>query len=123
MNKTKTSTLKRNAIEAFNAYIRQRDRDNACISCGRYVMLQAGHFYSAGKHTHMRFNEDNVHGQCVQCNYYLSANLLKYRDNLIKKIGQERVERLDFLASQRVMTKDNRFYFIEIIEKYSPKDK
>ncbi len=113
-----TSSLKQQAIKVFNSFIRERDKDEPCISCGKHTTLQAGHFYSAGKHQNLRFNEDNCHGQCVKCNYYMSANLLKYRENLIKKIGFEGVERLDYLASVRVAHKDNKFYFEEIINKY-----
>lgn len=66
----------------------------------------------------MRFMEDNVHGQCLQCNYFLSGNLLNYRRNLIVKIGQEAVDKLDMIAGVRVLNKDNRFLFEEVIEKY-----
>lgn len=113
-----TSSLKAKAIKVFNAWIRKRDDGEPCISCGNYRTLQAGHFYSAGHHTHMRFMELNVNGQCLQCNYHLSGNLIEYRKNLIKKIGIEEIEKLDQIAAVKTMTKDNRFYFEEIILKY-----
>lgn len=116
-----TSALKKEAIRTFNAWIRIRDSDQTCISCAKDTTLQAGHFHSAGKHNHLRFNEDNVHGQCLQCNYFLSGNLLNYRKNLEKKIGTERLEKLDFLAAIKTPTKDNRFFFEEIIKKYKTK--
>ena len=115
-----TPALKNKAIRIFNAWIRKRDAGKPCISCGNPKTLQAGHFYSAGKFTHMRFNEDNVHGQCLKCNYYEQQSDTYYRHNLIMKIGRERVERLDLLASIKTPQKDNRFFYIEIIEKYSP---
>lgn len=118
MNNKPTSSLKRKAIETFNAWIRNRDKDEPCISCGSNSIKQAGHFYSAGKHNGMRFNEDNCFGQCEKCNYFLSGNLLNYRKNLEKKIGKERLEKLDYLASIKALVKDNRFYYMEIIEKY-----
>lgn len=37
----------------------------------------------------------NVHKQCSVCNNYKSGNLTEYRLNLIRKIGEEEVERLD----------------------------
>jgi hypothetical protein len=113
-----TAKLKTKAIKIFNAWIRNRDKNQPCISCGNFRTLQAGHFYSAGGFNHLRFNEDNVNGQCLQCNYYLSGNLNKYRINLINKIGVERVEKLDLKAEIRTPTKNNRFLFLEIIEKY-----
>lgn len=36
--------------------------------------------------------EDNVHKQCQPCNTHLSGNLIRYRENLIKKIGQDRFD-------------------------------
>lgn len=116
----KTIDLKKKAQILFNKFIRTRDSGLTCISCGASVQ-QAGHFYSAGKFNALRFNEDNVHGQCIKCNYYEHGNLIKYRAGLIKKIGIERVERLDFLASNRSASKNDRFLYLEVIEKYGDK--
>lgn len=117
-SKAKTSTLKAKAIRVFNAWIRKRDEGKPCISCGKYSTLQAGHFKSAGRANHLRFNEDNVHGQCVHCNYFEQQSDTLYRKNLIEKIGIERVEKLDQLAAIKAPQKDDRFLFIDIIEKY-----
>jgi len=115
--KVSTAKLKIKAQTIFNAWIRNRDKFKQCISCPGPVE-QAGHFYSAGNFNHMRFNEDNCHGQCVKCNYYLSGNLLEYRKRLILKIGIERVEKLDLLAADKSVHKTDRFHLIEIILKY-----
>ena len=47
----------------FNEFIRLRDVDLPCISCGRYHQGQyhAGHYRSVGACPELRFNEDNVH--------------------------------------------------------------
>lgn len=88
-----------NALETvFNAYIRKRDKDLPCISCGTYTANKwdAGHFWAAGNYSFLRFNEDNVHKQCsANCNGFKSGNQNEYRINLIKKIGAERVQWLD----------------------------
>ena len=107
------------ATNVFNAFIRERDKNNSCISCNGKVE-QAGHFYSGGHYPSLKFNENNVHGQCLRCNYYLSGNLNEYRKNLIKKIGLEAVQDLDSLAAyyKRTGFKWDRFSLIEIIEKY-----
>ncbi len=83
--------------KAVNAYVRVRDRYKPCISCGCpwEPMFQAGHFLSRGAHPELRFNLDNIHGQCVRDNMYLSGNLLGYRKGLIERIGLERVEALE----------------------------
>lgn len=109
------------AKDKFHAYIRKRDQDQPCISCGKYTTLQAGHFFSAGKYPGLRFDEDNVHGQCLRCNYFLSGNLINYETNLRNKIGDERVDDLKFKAAQfkRTGFKWNRFFLEEIIKKYS----
>ena len=81
----------------FNEFIRLRDADLPCISCGRYHQGQwhAGHYRSVGACPELRFNEDNVHKQCSACNNHLSGNILEYRLGLIEKIGLERVEFLE----------------------------
>ena len=81
----------------FNEFIRLRDADLPCISCGRYHQGQyhAGHYRSVGACPELRFNEDNVHKQCSACNSHLSGNILEYRLGLIEKIGLERVEFLE----------------------------
>lgn len=80
----------------FNKYIRL-SKESICISCKKNLngfKFDAGHFRSVGACPSLRFFEDNVWPQCVRCNQHLSANLLEYRINLVKKIG---VERVDFL--------------------------
>lgn len=75
----------------FNRFIRNRDKDKGCISCGKpfTAKFDAGHFYSTKDTPSLRFDEENVHGQCVHCNRDLSANLLNYRDGLISRYGEE----------------------------------
>ena len=126
--------LEKKAVEYFNKYIRLRDCDDngfaCCISCGKPMKYgskyHAGHFYSAGKYPSIKFNEDNVHAQCLQCNYYGHSEGNLYRINLEKKIGLERLKTLDTLAGvykQTHKSDTSRFYFIEIIEKYKQKCK
>lgn len=119
--KNTTPKLKIKAQNYFNAFIRERDKDSFCISCQKSRVEQAGHFYSAGHHNHLRFHEDNVHGQCLRCNYYLGGNLNKFRVNLEIKIGKTRLEKLDLLASNKTAHKLDRFFLIEICEKYRKK--
>ena len=94
--KSRSDWLKE-AQKAFNEFIRLRDKDLPCISCGRYHEGQyhAGHYRSVGAYPELRFNEDNVHKQCSVCNNHKSGNAIEYRINLIRKIGLERVEFLE----------------------------
>lgn len=81
----------------FNRFIRLRDDKLPCISCQRHHAGQyhAGHYKTVGAAPELRFNELNVHKQCAPCNNHLSGNILNYRQNLIKKIGLEKVEWLE----------------------------
>ena len=86
------------AQKAFNSFIRYRDRECDCISCGRPTkpaQSQAGHYRSVGAAPHLRFNQFNNNKQCVQCNLHKSGNAVDYRINLVKKIGVESVERIE----------------------------
>ena len=85
------------AVKAFNRFIRLRDDFKPCISCQRYHSGQyhAGHYKPAGVNSALKFNEMNVWKQCAPCNNNLSGNLTNYRINLIKEIGIEAVEVLD----------------------------
>lgn len=87
--------------KVFNAYIRERDIGLVCISCQKPPKKKnAGHYLNANNHWITRFDEDNVHLQCEHCNNSLSGNLIKYRQNLILKIGEERVLELEKKAYQ-----------------------
>lgn len=81
----------------FNRYIRLRDANLPCISCQRFHTGQyhAGHYKSVGSSPALRFEESNVHKQCSACNNYKSGNLIDYRVELIKKIGEDGVSWLE----------------------------
>jgi hypothetical protein len=96
----------RRAAEAFHIWIRWRDRDLPCISCGKsgqaVVQWDAGHYRSRGAAPELRFEPLNVHKQCSACNRgsvrYAKANIsvmAAYRENLIARIGLEAVEWLE----------------------------
>ena len=87
----------REAQAAFNAFIRERDKDLPCISCGRFHQGQwhAGHYRTVGACPELRFNELGCNKQCSVCNNHLSGNLVAYRKNLLIKIGQEKLEWLE----------------------------
>lgn len=85
------------AQKEFNAFIRLRDQNDPCISCGRYHQGQyhAGHYRTTAAQPALRFNEIGCHLQCMPCNTHKSGNISEYRINLIKKIGIELVEWLE----------------------------
>lgn len=81
----------------FNRYIRARDEGLPCISCGRMHegAWDAGHYLSTRARPDLRFDEANVHRQCVPCNQFLSGNAVAYRAGLIARLGLVEVERLE----------------------------
>jgi hypothetical protein len=103
------------AQTVFNAWV--RERDSACISCGGAVD-HAGHYFSAGHYSALRFNEENVNGQCIRCNNYMHGNLIHYRKGLIKKISEKAVNELELSVENNRLKKWSRAELDEIILKY-----
>ncbi|KPE51247.1 recombination protein NinG [Chryseobacterium indologenes] len=106
-----------------NAKVRKRDSKDGyfiCISCDEMKPVQqmnAGHYFAKEFYKSVRFDLDNMHGQCVRCNKYLSANLIPYRSNLLLKIGEHRLRQLEQKAALKNF-KFSRDFLIEQIEKY-----
>lgn len=108
------------AQQAFNEFIRYRDRHLPCVSCGRHHEGQyhAGHFRTTGANPELRFDEDNCHRQCAPCNNHLSGNLIAYQPALIAKIGQSR---FDALMGPHELPKWKRDDYIRIRDEYRAK--
>ena len=90
--------------KVFSAYIRLRDvMPNGCfrcISCGeikRFEQGDCGHFHSR-VHMATRWEPDNCHMECRACNRASADHIIKYRRNLVEKIGLDRVNRLEMMA-------------------------
>ena len=120
--KTKTSLipipkLLQKAQRTFNAKIRQRDKEKGCISCGAEV-TEAGHYYSQGHHSALRFSEVNTNGQCTRCNCFLHGNLIHYRNGLISRYGQKELDLLDSIGTRNPIKRWTRFELDLIIQKY-----
>ena len=91
----------------FNAYIRERDRNQPCICCARHLPAEGlgggfdcGHYRSVGSASHLRFDERNAHGQTKYCNRHGAGRAVDYRIGLIDRIGLPAVEALE--ADNRV---------------------
>jgi hypothetical protein len=115
-----TSDYLKIAQQVFNRYIRKRDNGLNCISCDKPCKKEnAGHYYSQGGHSNVRFNEDNVHLQCEHCNTYLSGNLLNYQIGIEKRIGSQKLMELQAIAHEtKKWTKDE---LKELIATYKQK--
>jgi len=111
------------AQTAFNSFIRARDAGKPCISCGVPLpsvqiggAFDCGHYRSVGSAPHMRFVEDNAHGQCKHCNMHLAGNHVAYRAGLIERIGQRTV---DLIESDNALRKYSREGLIELARHYN----
>ncbi len=96
-------TLRKEAQDAFNAYIRLRDAGKPCICCGKMPQgpealtggqWDAGHYRSRGSCIELAFHEDNCHAQLKDCNRH-SWDVASYRAELIRRIGIDRVTALE----------------------------
>jgi hypothetical protein len=87
----------KDAQTVFNRFIRLRDNERPCISCGRYHSGQyhAGHYRTVGGHPELRFIEINCHKQCSVCNNHKSGNIVEYRINLKARIGDDKLDWLE----------------------------
>lgn len=108
------------AQAAFNQFIRIRDAEQPCISCGRHHegKYDAGHYRTRGASPATRYDETNCHKQCVPCNQHLSGNIENYTPNLIERIGQEA---FDVLMGPHPVKKWTREELEELAARYRKK--
>ena len=110
------------AQKVFNAWVRKRDSQDGyftCISCGKTLpveQMNAGHYVSQKGSSALRFDEDNVHGECIADNGFNEFHLIPYRYNLIDKIGERRV--LELESQFRLVKRWSRTELNDIISKY-----
>lgn len=110
--------------DLVNTKVRKRDSSGGyfiCISCDELKpisQMNAGHYYPKEplQYRAVKFDLDNINGQCVRCNKYLSGNLIPYRANLLLKIGEQRLKQLEMKA-QLNNFKFTRDFLIQQIEK------
>lgn len=103
LGKLKTYTQRVNEVKViFQRWIRQRDSNQPCISCGikETKLFDGGHYKKAELYRGVIFNELNVHKQCRKCNTYLNGNESNYRAGLVIRIGEQKVKDLETLAEE-----------------------
>nr|WP_145555723.1 recombination protein NinG [Yersinia canariae] len=85
------------AQQAVNAFVRARDSNLPCVSCGTTSAAQwdAGHYRTTAAAPQFRFDPRQIHKQCSVCNQHKSGNIVPYRVELIKRIGIEVVDAIE----------------------------
>lgn len=103
--KPKTYWIKQ-AQQAVNAFVRARDSNLPCVSCGTTSAAQwdAGHYRTTAAAPQFRFDPRQIHKQCSVCNQHKSGNIVPYRVELIKRIGIETVEAIENNHERRSYT-------------------
>lgn len=123
--KTKTvSQLKKQADKVFSEYIRLKYADSngivECVTCGKRALwkqMQAGHYITRAENK-LRYNEKNVHPQCVACNVFKHGNSAKYAIYLLDKYGNDILRELN---SMRGVHQFKRYELEELIAFYTKK--
>jgi hypothetical protein len=114
--------LKRAAKKHFNAYIRKRDQDEGCITCGAKIE-HACHLYPANIYWWLEFDEVNTNGGCRNCNYYdHPVNQHKHSAMVRQRYGfDEWAALIERATGTRTNEKRDRHFFQDIIDKYRVK--
>lgn len=122
--KNNLKTRKDAAKKACHDYIRARDSGNGCICCGEPLgsNFHAGHFLESGNNPQVRYDEDNIHGQRLDCNFFRGGDSGDYKENLINKIGIVKVNQLLNLKGGTMKRSPDDFKAIEQYYKGKLKD-
>ena len=117
--KEKLKTLGQYEAEAktsFQKYIRMRDINRECISCGigENNLWDGGHYKKAEIYSGVIFDTHNCHKQCRKCNRFLNGNELNYRQGLIKRYGLDYADKIEQKANE---TRNYKYTKAELIAK------
>ena len=119
----KLSEYEEDARKVFQKWIRKRDEELPCISCGAVIAPKwdGGHYFKAELYSGLIFHEDNCAKQCSRCNNELHGNEANYRIGLVERIGEERVRWLEENKDRLRVYKYMKEELIEIKKKYQSK--
>ena len=108
------------AKKEFQKFIRKRDAELPCISCGTMTtdLWDGGHFKKAELYSGVIYDEMNCHKQCRKCNRFLGGNELNFREGLVVRYGEAYVLEIEQRAAQLRVYKYTKDQLKEIREKY-----
>lgn len=95
--------LKELAQRLVNKYARMRDekeRGYVCCTCGhRGGQMDGGHFLPTSGYSAIRYNTNQIHQQCKNCNRFNGGKPKEYRVFMIDKYGLDYVEKLESIKN------------------------
>ena len=97
--------LKKTLWPIFSKWIRRRD-NYTCYTCGKNMLdnpssCHAGHYVPQSKGNRLRFDERNVHAQCLTCNNFRSGNLSVYALELEAEYGTGILQEFESVKNER----------------------
>lgn len=111
---------KAKADKYFAAFIRSRDKDKPCITCGKYTSEKdCGHFISR-RFEAVRFDEKNAHGQCLKCNRFEYGNQFEHGKQIDLIYGEGTADHL--LQKSKMLCKRNKFDYEMIAEEFKKRE-
>lgn len=119
------SIIKEKAQRLINKYARLRDQyENGyrCCTCGiTKGKMDGGHFLPTSTFSAIRYNTNQIHQQCVNCNRYNAGRRTEYKIFMIEKYGEEYVQKLE--ALQGVTRSYSTEYLLKLIKVVNKKIK
>lgn len=100
--------FKKAAEKAVNAFVRERDAEQPCISCGTNDALEwhAGHFIPVGRSSFLRYTPANIAKQCSACNVFGAGKATEFEVGLVARIGRSAVDQLKSSPRLRAWTRE-----------------
>lgn len=92
-------TYEKKLDKIFSEFVRKKETKDGwgkCVSCNAikaYEQLDAGHFINR-KWRSVRWDEDNVHIQCIACNRFNEGNGVGYTLYMVDRYGRDKVDYL-----------------------------
>ena len=96
------ATLRNGVMTVCHTFIKLRDKGKPCVSCGQPYKPDhdAGHWKSAKDYSNLRYDERNIHGQCIGCNRFKRGNIEAYNDRIHLRIGTHGKEAIEKAATK-----------------------
>lgn len=111
---------KAKADKYFSLYIRERDKNKPCVTCGKMVSdKDCGHFLSR-RFENTRYDEKNAHGQCQKCNRFEYGNQYEHSVSIDELYGAGTCEKLR-LKSRMIAAPRSQYDYEQIAEIYKLK--